>query len=387
MNHRQTHEPEEILIVDDTPANLQLLSQMLADREYRVRAVTSGERAMVSAQLSPPSLILLDIKMPEMDGFRVCELLKAGESTNDIPVIFISALDDIEDKIRAFAVGGVDYITKPFHVEEVLARVQAHLCLRRLQQELQSVNDKMARELALAGEVQAGFLPSKMPDIPGWQLAATLKPARRTSGDFYDVIQLPDGRLAVLVADVVDKGVEAALFMALSWSLIRTYALEHAARPERVFSNVNDRILSDTRSSQFLSAFLGFIDPGTGEMVYCNAGHNPPLLVQSLRSGQCKPLPRTGMLLGVMDGVAWEQASVRVSPGDALVLYTDGATDAEDPQGAFFGQSRLLETVCAQKGRPAREIQAALLDAIAGFVGDNDQSDDIALVTVVREGG
>jgi len=137
----------DILIVDDTPANLRLLSQMLTERGYKVRAVLSGPQALMAAQAAPPDLILLDIRMPEMDGYEVCQRLKTGEQTRDIPVLFISALSETEDKLKAFTVGGVDYITKPFQFEEVLARVQTHLALRNLHRQLQAANAELARQI------------------------------------------------------------------------------------------------------------------------------------------------------------------------------------------------------------------------------------------------
>ena len=152
-----------ILVVDDTPANLRLLSQMLGGQGYRVRPVPDGPLALAAAQAEPPDLILLDIRMPEMDGYQVCQQLKAGASTRDIPVIFISALDAAQDKVRAFHAGGVDYVTKPFQAAEVLARVETHLALRDLQQQLLAANERMAQELALAGQVQASFLPRAAP--------------------------------------------------------------------------------------------------------------------------------------------------------------------------------------------------------------------------------
>jgi PleD family two-component response regulator len=190
MNQHQVDAPKaDILIVDDTPANLHLLSKMLAEQGYRVRPVPDGSLALAATQAEAPDLILLDIRMPEMDGYQVCEHLKGDAETRNIPIIFISALDATQDKVKAFTAGGVDYITKPFQCEEVLARVETHLALRRLTQQLQAANKKlqeanrkMERELALAGEVQASFLPHELPDIPGWQLAVTLEPSREVSG-------------------------------------------------------------------------------------------------------------------------------------------------------------------------------------------------------------
>ncbi len=238
-----------ILIVDDTPANLQLLARMLADRGYHVRPVLDGQLALASVEAEPPDLILLDIRMPEMNGYQVCERLQADPRTSQIPVIFLSAMDALEDKVKAFRAGGVDYVTKPFQIEEVSARVETHLTLSRLREQLQQTNARMAAELQLAREVQRSFLPHDLPVLDSWQVAAKLESARETSGDFYDMHPLQGGKLGILVADVVDKGVGAALFMALSWVVIRTYAEKYPRQPERMLAAVNKRILRDTRRS------------------------------------------------------------------------------------------------------------------------------------------
>jgi len=373
-----------ILVVDDTPANLRLLSQMLAEQGYQVRPVPDGQLALAATRAEPPDLILLDIRMPEMNGYEVCEHLKADAQTRDIPIIFISALDATQDKVRAFTVGGVDYITKPFHVEEVLARVETHLALRKLQKQLQDVNKKFEQELALAGQIQSSFLPDDPPDVPGWQLTATLKPARETSGDFYDFIPLPSGRLGIVVADVADKGAGAALYMALSCTLIRTYAAEYPTQPELVLSAANRRIMMDTRTSMFVTVFYGILDPAAGILTYCNAGHVPPYLLSAQNGDAVQTLRRTGPLLGIFEDAIWEQRTVQLAPGDALVLYTDGVTDAEDGTREFFGQERLLEIVEANRGRSAQDVQDALIAEVHKFVGDAPQFDDLTLVVVVR---
>ena len=375
----------DILIVDDTPANLRVLAQMLSDRNYRVRAVTSGLRALEAAQAASPDLILLDVKMPEMDGYEVCRRLKADQRTRETPIIFISALDDVQDKVKAFTAGGVDYVTKPFHWEEVLARIETHLALRSLQRQLQDANGRFERELALAGATQASFLPKQLPDVSGWQLAVTLIPARQTSGDFYDIALLPNGRLGILVADVADKGAGAALYMALSWTLIRTYTSEYPTQPERVLSAANHRILTDTDANQFVTTFYGILDPTTGELAYCNAGHNPPYLVSGQKGKEARKLTRTGIPLGIFGDQEWGQAVVQLAPGDTLVLYTDGVTDAENGQGAFFGEDRLLDSIRANVGGAADEVRNGIIADVHQFVGSAPQFDDIALVVVTRE--
>jgi len=384
-DRRMDNHHESILIVDDTPASLRLLARMLAGQGYQVRPAPDGALALAAAQAEPPDLILLDIRMPEMDGYEVCARLKADSVTRDVPVIFISALDEIHDKVRAFASGGVDYVTKPFQLEEVLARVQAHLALRRLQRQLQEANQRMEQELALAGAIQCSLLPAELPSLPGWQFAALLKPARETSGDFYDIIPLPDGRVGILVADVVDKGVKAALFMALSWALIRTYARQYPDQPALALAGVNNRILRDTRSEQFLSLFYAVLDPAMGMLTYCNAGHNPPMLWRDAQS-DVQLLARTGMLLGVLGDKVCGEATIVLPPGASLILYTAGVTDSEDGQGDFFGMERLLTAAQAAAGQSAQTVQDALLRSIHHFTGEAAQFDDMAMVVVTRSG-
>lgn len=375
---------EHILLVDDTVANLRLLAQILSERRYQVRAVTSGERAIESVKYAPPDLILLDIRMPGMDGFEVCRVLKSDAATCDIPIIFISALDDVSDKMKAFATGGVDYITKPFQFEEVIARAETHLALRRLQRQLQQSNAKMARELALAGDVQVSFLPSQMPEIPGWEFSVTLQPANETSGDFFDMFELPDGRLGLLVADVVDKGVCAALFMALAYALFRSTAAQYPAEPQRVFTAMNDHILHDTNANQFVTAFYGILDPRSGNLVYSNAGHPPPLLLGSGDRSHVW-LDNTGIPLGILETSSWEQRTDRLRPGEVLCLYTDGVIEVERQSESAFGRERLLAAAGARFGAPAAAIKDGVLQDVRQFAGDRPPFDDILLLVVKRE--
>lgn len=393
MADKAVEEPRgNLLIVDDKPANLRLLTAMLVEQGYKVRSAINGPLALTATQAAPPDMILLDINMPDMNGYEVCERLKADESTHDIPIIFISALDEIQDKIKAFTVGGVDYITKPFQLEEVLARVETHLALRKLQKQLQDANRRFEQELALAGEIQASFLPSELPEIPGWQLTATLMPARETSGDFFDLIPLPEGRLGLVVADVTDKGTGAALYMALSRTLVRTYAVEYNMQPELAFKVAHRRILEDTKTNQFVTVFYGILDPGTGALTYANAGHNPPFLFSSNGDDRVKELDNTGPPLGLrmFKDVTWEQQTVQLAPGDLLVIYSDGITEAQDGQEAFFEEERLLEVIQANLASPttgdvsAQDMQDAIMREVDAFTGGAAQSDDITLMVLAR---
>jgi serine phosphatase RsbU (regulator of sigma subunit)/DNA-binding NarL/FixJ family response regulator len=243
---------------------------------------------------------------------------------------------------------------------------------------------RVSRELALAAQIQAGFLPEAAPLVPGWQLSAALEPARETSGDFYDFISLPGERLGILVADVADKGMAAALYMALCRTLIRTFAMEFGTQPALVFAASNRRMLQDARSTWFVTALYGVLDPESGALTYCSAGHHPAYLLGTRHAKQTTSLAATGMALGVSEVASWEERTIHLAPGDALVIYTDGITEAQDPSGQFFGERRLLEAVPAGSNRTAQSILDGVLAATYRFVGTAPQFDDITLVVLTR---
>ena len=243
----------------------------------------------------------------------------------------------------------------------------------------------MAHELALAGEVQVSFLPDKMPYIPGWQFSVTLLPARKTSGDFFDIFNLPDGRLGLLVADVVDKGVSAALFMSLSYALFRSNVLQFPGEPQRVFNAMNNHILHDTNANQFVTAFYGILDPQTGGMVYSNAGHPPPLIVGTSDGQDVRWLANTGMPLGILEECSWEQREVQLLPEDVLCLYTDGVIEAEENPDSPFGMERLLACTKSRMGEMASEIKDGVISDVRRFVGERPLLDDLVLFVVKRE--
>ena len=243
----------------------------------------------------------------------------------------------------------------------------------------------IARELAMAWQIQSSFLPRDVPHLAGWQLAAALEPARETGGDFYDFIRLPNERWGLVIADVADKGLGSALYMALCCTLIRTYAVEYHTRPDYVLSVTNARLLGDSQAEMFVTAFYGILDPATGTLTYCNAGHSPPYLLGTQNTDPVRALLRTGMPLGIVGDADWALETVQLRAGDVLVLYTDGITDALDEQDEFFQSERLLDVVQANLGRSAQGIQDALLTEVHRFIGQRPQHDDITLLVVARD--
>lgn len=282
--------------------------------------------------------------------------------------------------------------------QELFKQLGAPEYAHRVEQRLQMIASEnlakaaahqvVSRELAMAGRIQESFLP-EMPDmLSGWQLSATLKPARQTSGDFYDFIPLPGNRLGILIGDVADKGVGAALFMTLSRTLVRTYATELYKRPEEVFNAVNRRMLEDSNVGLFVTAFYGVLELETGLMHYVNAGHNPPLLLRAGHPELVSTLTRTGIPLGIFADATWGPVQLQLNPGDTLLLYTDGVTEAQDENQVFFGEERLQAALQSHGQSPdynAHDIQEAVLDDISAFIASQPRLDDMALILLRRE--
>ncbi len=246
---------------------------------------------------------------------------------------------------------------------------------------LQTVNIRR-QELVLAGRVQASLLPHTPPDIPGWQVSATWKPARETSGDFYDFIPLPGGKLAIVIADVVDKGMGPALLMTLTRTLIRGFAQTYPEQPDQLLRVTNQRIIEDINMGIFVTLFYGVLDPATGSLTYCNAGQPPPIL---LAEDRMLKLRKTGMALGVSEEEDWKAETIELTPSDLLLLYTDGVLDARASTGDQFGESHLVQVLQETRGKPANQIQTELMSGIFNFAGSEPQVDDITLIAIVRE--
>jgi sigma-B regulation protein RsbU (phosphoserine phosphatase) len=250
--------------------------------------------------------------------------------------------------------------------------------------------ERLGREMQLAREIQRAFLPNVVPDLPGWDLKVRWRTAREVGGDFYDFFELPDGRFGLVIADVADKGMPAALFMTLSRTLVRA-AVHETDSPAEVLMRVNDILVPDAPSGMYVTLAYAVISLDSGEIVYANAGQNPPIILRS-KTCQLEKLTRTGMALGVVEGNQIENRQVSMQPGDYLVLYTDGVTEAFSPAEDMYGEDRLCEMVemtaiCAASAPyPAPGLAQDMLDAIDGsvvaFIGDATPSDDLTLIVL-----
>jgi sigma-B regulation protein RsbU (phosphoserine phosphatase) len=251
-----------------------------------------------------------------------------------------------------------------------------------LQQE--AVNsERMERELQLAREIQAAFLPDKIPDLPGWDIDARWQPAREVGGDFYDIIMLGDHKIGFVIADVADKGMPAALFMTLIRTLIRAAAKDKPS-PAAVVKQVNELLIPDSKHGMFVTVFYGVISLNTGSLVYANAGHNPPIMVHHNNRALIE-LPRTTMALGIFEDIEVEEREVLLNPGDWIFLYTDGISEAFSPRGEMFGVQRLQNLLSKTEFSSSQRVADLVIDAVHTFIHGVDLSDDITLGVIGRK--
>jgi sigma-B regulation protein RsbU (phosphoserine phosphatase) len=378
-----------ILAVDDTPENLDIVKGILAE-DYHIKVAVNGHIALKIAGSQAPDLVLLDIMMPEIDGYEVCRQLKANPETRDIPVIFLTAKGETADEAEGFDLGAADYILKPVNPPLLKARVKTHLALKRNMDELQAAyavinkqKDRMQEELNVGRDIQMSMVPDVFPAFPDrkeFDIHALLKPAREIGGDFYDYFFVARDKLVVVVGDVSGKGVPAALFMAVTKTMIKSTANDDHS-PASIMTRVNDEISQDNPSCMFITLFLGILDASTGEFHYTNAGHPYPYLRRA--GGQVETLKQVhGPVVGAVDGLAYGEDTVSLGRGDQLLIFTDGITEAMNPGDELYGEDRVIELFGSASDVASESLVVATLDSVEAFAGEAEQADDITILAL-----
>jgi serine phosphatase RsbU (regulator of sigma subunit)/signal transduction protein with GAF and PtsI domain len=351
---------------DDTP-----MRELLAGEAF-VLLKPFQDGAFLSAMLDPD-----DESAPGTNFLLALPLIVRGEVVGAMLVDYTGLLQRLTQRFMSILTGVAG--------QAAIAIESDHFLREAAEQE------RMRQELDVAQRIQASFLPEACPYIPGWELCTIWRSARQVGGDFYDFIPLPsldgqaagsEGRMGLVVADVADKGVPAALFMALCRTLVRTMAIDGRA-PAAAIGRANDLILADARSDLFVTVFYIILQPASGAVRYVNAGHIPPLLVRAA-DGSVEELRTNGIALGVLPGVEFEERTASLDPGDVLILYTDGVTEATDAEGQMFGRQRLKELVSQYRDRSVSELAQTIDDVVASFAGNVAQFDDFTLVIAKR---
>ncbi len=402
-------EPFSLLVVEDGASNREAMRRILDAQGYEVTTAEDGERALSLIAGRAFDLVLLDVSMPGLDGFQVLRTLRERHSALDLPVIMATAHDVSEDVVRALELGASDYVTKPFDVAVLLARVRTHLSLKRSVRQvmaleehltrrnaelevanarLQVAHDRRKRDLEAAARIQEAFLPRGTPDVAGVRFAWAFRPCEELAGDCLNVFRLDADHLGLYVLDVSGHGVAAALL-----SVAAAHALSptggpnsilvregdgRPVSPAKVAELLNERFPWDDAKGQFFTLLYATFNVKTGELCYVSAGHPGAVL---LGSGAA-PATLKGRGLPIGLGAGYEESSVRLRPGDRVYLYSDGVTEAADPGGVPFGLGR-LETAL-ERGRPAplQESVSLLLDAVRRWRGDSPLQDDVSVLAL-----
>ena len=355
-------EKQVVLLVDDAPANLQIVSSILKDT-YKIRVATNGAKALELAKGTPaPDLILLDIVMPEMDGYEVCTRLKGAPETQDIPVIFLTGQTETEDETRGFEVGAVDYIHKPFSPPVVKARVHTHLVLREMREQLARQLKAIKEELETARQIQLSILPREIPKVEGLEVAARYIPMTSVAGDFYDFIPVDEKRLGILVADVSGHGMPAALIASMLKIALAAQSAQ-ALDPAKVLSGLNQALCGKFRG-HYVTAAYALVDMEKRIIRYGAAGH-PPLLLKNRSAASTREVEENGLFLGSFPGATYSSVEVPFAAGDRGALYTDGIPEMTDISDEQFGKERFKQFLDSNQDLDPNQFVDGLLDELA----------------------
>jgi sigma-B regulation protein RsbU (phosphoserine phosphatase) len=368
-----------VLLVDDAKANLDILVEGLK-ADHKLSLALNGEMALQIASRTPPDLVLLDIMMPGLDGYEVCRRLRQMPETAEVPIMFLSSLEEVQNKTKGFEAGANDYLTKPFEMPEVKARVRSLLKAKAYSD---AVKEQIAGELRVAREIQMGMLPHDFAPFEAQYhvaLAAVLEPAREVGGDLYGVCAAAPERLVLFLGDVSGKGIPASMFMVRAISLARLLARE-IAEPERILARLNAELAADNPSGMFVTFLCGVFEPASGRLALANAGHCRPVLLAQGAAPQWA-VKNLGTALGFEPGIEFERTELTVRPGDALIFYTDGVSEAFNLADECYGNDRLLADAAALHALSAQAMTARVLANVRQFAGAAPQSDDIAILTL-----
>ena len=378
----------KILMVDDE-SDLEHLVRQRMRREIRsglysfLFAGDGIEALEALGEHKDIDLVLSDINMPRMDGLTLLE--KIPEVDTDLRSVVISAYGDMKNIRAAMNRGAFDFVTKPIDFDDLRVTIDRGLRQLEMWREAEASKDKLLTlqsELDVANSMQQSILPKHFPKNDQYELYGSMAPARNVGGDFFDIIRLDRGRLGMAIADVSDKGIPAALFMMSSRTLLKGAALG-CEDPGTVVTVVNDQLQDGNEANMFVTLFYAVFDPETGMVRFANGGHNPPLIVH--KDGSSTILPLTGGLaLGIASQFQFSTDHCRLEPGEALVMYTDGVSEAEDQDNEEFGMDRLLDVFAGAQLESARAANNAVFAAVREFARDRSQSDDITCLVLLR---
>lgn len=389
-----------VLIVDDEPTICHLIAEKLKPLGFDVHTAPDGEKGLRRVGELKPDILILDVNMPRMNGFEVLERLRRDEKESRSYVLMLTARSGKDDLEQGLEHGADDYLTKPFELRELAARIKAAARIQSLQQELRTANTqltktnsalertlkekeqlnaRMLQELEIAARLQGSLLsPAKM-ELGRCLVSTRYKPSSKIGGDFYDIRRVGQESACILLADAVGHGVSAALLAAMlkmAWE----ESLQPETNPAAVLSSLNRKFQFCSDRGEFISAFLGVLESETGQMIYSLAGHVPPLLCR-FSDHEIQELNSPGYCLGIFEDGQYEDREVRLQPGDRLLVFTDGLSEASREDDEQFG-TRLPELLQVTTHLPNEQFLDQLTAGLTSFLGLQQPSDDYTLLSI-----
>jgi phosphoserine phosphatase RsbU/P len=372
--------PPRTLIADDQPDVLEALRLLLKREGYQIETVNSPKAVLESLHNREYDVLLMDLNyaLDTNSGQEGLDLLaRVQQLDHTLPVVVMTAWGSIPLAVEAMRRGARDFVEKPWDNAALLAALRTQIDMRGGRQ---AGVAQQSGEIEEAGVTQRALLPRAIPHFPGYDISAAWRPLGAVSGDYMDVLKLAPDKIALAVADVIGKGVPAALLMSNVQAAVHALAPEMLS-PSDLCGRINRLVAANLGQGKFITFFYGVIDGERRQLTYTNAGHCEPILIHA--NGECLRVNHGGVVLGVFPDWRYNEERVDLEPGDRLVLFTDGITEVTNAEGEEFGEERLMQVLTANRHRSAEAMQASAMGAIAEFSGGRFQDDATLIVTAV----
>ncbi len=376
----------KVLIVDDLPTNIELLQVYLEEEGYQIYTASNGKEAIKVAEKENPDIILLDVMMPIMDGYEACRIIKRTSATENIPVVMVTSLNESSSRIAGIEAGADDFLSKPFNIYELLARVKSLIRIKKYYSQILDQNRVFEKELEIAKKVQEAILPDENDfNIDKLSFHYQYIPCYRISGDYFNFVKLSNNRIGIFLSDVMGHGVASSLITMVLKTLFDKHVYNVNQPGEFLFllNNELQKIFGEILI--YATAIYIIIDVENKKIYYANGAH-PPALLFSKEINNIEELYSKGTILGVFKDSEYETLEHDFNPNHQILLYTDGITDVENKDGKNFGDLEFFDIVSSNKNLGPREMIGILLKKLYQFSPDESFEDDINLLCIRFDG-
>ena len=370
----------DLLVVDDDQLNRMLIGKYLENEGHQVTFAANGLEAFELMSKNTFDLMLLDIEMPEMNGYQVLETIMKDPQRPDLPIIVTSAIEELDSVVRCIEMGAEDYLIKPVNQILLKARINASLEKKHLRDKQTLTLRRLEREMEIARNTQLSILPEKLPDPIGYDFGALMVPARAVGGDFYDFIPMKDNHWGIMIGDVADKGLPAALYMTLTYSLLRSEATRETS-PDQALVNVNHYLLGMNASNMFVTVLCGILDTRSHKFSYARAGHLAPLILDS--AGNIKSIPiQQSQPIGIFEHLQLDIGEISVPENSTLLLFSDGITEAVSDADEQFDEEQFTLVLKESCQLSPDAICKKIWHAVQYHSGSLPQQDDFTILAI-----